>query len=307
MGKINTVNGTIDGSALGRTLMHEHLIVKPQIDDPKYVPYTLDNAAKSTMECIEYKTHGGKSIVEMTPINYGRDVDLLQKIAKASKTNILFTTGFHKEEFMPSYVSSTSTEELAEIILKEIKDGVGKNCLKPAVIKCGSSFGTITPNEEKCIRAAGIAHNKSGLPISTHCDKGTMGIEQLDILQSVGVDPKNVLLGHVDITENTEYVLSLCKRGANVEIDHVGRDLSGKDHVRLDMMAEIIRQGFLSQLFLSGDMGKKDYLYAYGGRPGLTYFLKEFKDLCARKIGERNYDRIMIDNPKRFLSDNGQN
>lgn len=305
MGKINTVNGMIDGSALGRTLMHEHLIVKPQIDDPKYEPYTLDNAAKSTMECIEYKTHGGKSIVEMTPINYGRNVDLLQKISKASKTNILFTTGFHKEEFMPDYVSDKSAEELADIILREITEGVGDSHLKPAVIKCGSSRDVITPNEEKCIRAAGMAHLKSGLPISTHCDKGTMGMEQIEILKGLGVNPKNILLGHVDITENTEYILSLCGMGANVEIDHVGRDLAGKDHLRLEMLSEIIRHGFISQLFLSGDMGKKDYLYAYGGKPGLTYFLKDLKDLCARKIGERNYDRIMIDNPKRFLSDNG--
>jgi phosphotriesterase-related protein len=302
MGMINSVTGPISPSSLGFTLMHEHLVVKPQIDDPKYEPYTLDNPAKSTVEAIEFKTHGGKTILEMTPINYGRDVDKLQKIAKASKTNILFTTGFHKQEFMPEYVTSSSVEDLTKIILAEINNGVGIYKLKPAVIKCGSSLGEITDNEKKCIMAAAEAHKISGLPISTHCDKGTMAKEQLEILIASGVKPANVLLGHVDIPEDIWYLMDLCKTGVNIEIDHVGRDLADKDSKKIGMISELIKAGYLSQLFISGDMGKKDYLYAFGGKPGLTYFRKDFKDWCSRTIGDRNYDRIFVDNPKRFLS-----
>ncbi len=304
MGKINSVIGLLDPSALQVTLMHEHLIVKPQIQDEKYAPYTLDNAAKSTFEAIEFKTHGGKTIVDMTPINYGRNVDALQKIAKASKTNVLFTTGFHKEEFMPDYVANASVDQLVEIILKEINEGVGEHHLKPAVIKCGSSLNTITDNEKKCIMAAARAHLKSGLPISTHCDKGTMGKEQADLLMSEGVSPEHILLGHVDIPENLQYLKELCKLGVNIEIDHFGRHLDDQDDLRGSFVSQLIKEGNINRIFISGDMGKKEYLYSYGGKPGLTYFVKGLREALSIKIGSRNYERIMIDNPKRFLGDN---
>ena len=302
MKKINSVTGQIDANALQFTLMHEHLIVKPQINDPKYEPYTLDNPAKSTFEVIEYKTHGGKSIVDMTPINYGRNVDQLQKIGKASKTNILFTTGFHKEEFLPDYVADSTVDQLKDIIENEINCGVGDNHLKPSIIKCGSSFNMITDNEKKCIKAAAIAHSDTGLPISTHCDKGTMGKEQLELLMDAGVKPEHILLGHVDIPEDFEYLNTLCEMGVNIEIDHVGRHLDDHDRTRVEFISKLIKSGYIHQIFISGDFGKKDYLYTYGGKPGLTYFLKDLKESLSKTIGIRNYETIMIDNPKRFLS-----
>lgn len=300
--KVNTVNGPLDPSALQFTLMHEHLIVKPQKDDPRYVPYTLDSPAKSTFEAIEFKTHGGKSIVEMTPINYGRNVDQLQKISKASKTNILFATGFHKEEFQPAYVQDSSVEELKEILVKEIREGVGQNHLKPAVIKCGSSLNVITENEKKCIQAAALASLETDLPVSTHCDKGTMGKEQAQLLLEAGLSPAKILLGHVDIPENYDYLKELCDLGVNVQIDHVGRHLEDHDQTRVDLVRNLVHDGYLRQVFISGDFGKTDYLTAYGGKPGLTYFLKDLKDTMSRAIGARNYETIMVTNPKRFLS-----
>ena len=67
-------------------------------------------------------------------------------------------------------------------------------------------------------------------------------------------------------------------------------------------MEIMIKEGFGSQLFLSGDMGKKDYITTYGGKPGLDYILGVFKNKFVKEIGKEYFDKITKDNPKRFFS-----
>src|SRR3546814_3851803 len=64
----------------------------------------------------------------------------------------------------------------------------------------------ITPHEEKCLRAVARAHRRTGLAISTHTTHGTMGLEQLDILAEEGADLDRVVIGHMDIQPDPDYV-----------------------------------------------------------------------------------------------------
>lgn len=43
-----TVCGPLNVNKLGVTYVHEHLMVKPQLPDEYYIPYTLDDEAAST-------------------------------------------------------------------------------------------------------------------------------------------------------------------------------------------------------------------------------------------------------------------
>ena len=57
-------------------------MVKPQLPDEYYIPYTLDDEAASTEETRSFSAAGGETLVEMTPINYGRNVKAYQRIAQ---------------------------------------------------------------------------------------------------------------------------------------------------------------------------------------------------------------------------------
>jgi predicted metal-dependent phosphotriesterase family hydrolase len=53
------------------------------------------------------------------------------------------------------------------------------------------SWDYITKDERKVFRAIGRAHLATNIPIFTHTGiPGKSAIEQLDILEDVGVDPK---------------------------------------------------------------------------------------------------------------------
>ena len=74
--------------------------------------------------------------------------------------------------------------------MAELTEGIARTGVKAGVIKCATSKDKITEYEEKCLRAAARAHLKTGAPITTHTDDGTMGREQLDIFAAEGRRPQ---------------------------------------------------------------------------------------------------------------------
>jgi predicted metal-dependent phosphotriesterase family hydrolase len=302
MGSVTTVCGKISGEDMGYTLSHEHLIVSPNLPDKKYDDYRLTDVELMCREVEKFKEKSGRTIVEMTPLNYGRDPLKYKEISLRENINIICCTGYHKEEFLDRQVFSLSETEITDILLKEINDGIGDTGVYPGVLKCGTSYNNITETERKIIKAAAKVHELTGIPISTHCDKGTMMLEQGELLKKYGVSPENILLGHTDIQEDVNVQLEVLKRGFNILTDHVGRELDNTDENRIRRLEIMIKSGFANQLFLSGDMGKKDYISTYGGKPGLDYILGLFKEKFVKEIGGEYFDKITKDNPKRFFS-----
>ena len=297
-----TVQGAVKPEALGITYSHEHLLVKPQLEDEKYADYTLDNLDATTAEVESFKTLGGQTIVEMTPLHYGRDVSGYLEISERTGVHIIACTGFHKKLFMPPWFSDKTDQALYEMLLNEVENGMDGTAIRPGVIKAGTSLNHITPEEMRSIEAVAKVHLETGIPISTHCDRGTMGIEQLQRFKSLGVAPNHILLGHIDSHLDIDYACRLCEGGANILVDHIGRALSDRDAFRVQMIAALIARGYGAQVFLSGDMGKKNYLPAYGGVPGFRYILTDLKEALLEKISLSDFEQITVHNPRRFFS-----
>lgn len=298
--KINTVCGQIDISELGFTLMHEHIIVDPQNSDSKYDRYRLLDSDRMCEETEEFVRCGGRSILDAAPLNFGRDVEKMEYISQKSGCNIMFSTGFHKQEFLPDDIAEKSVEDLMNMILDEIEKGVGVNSRRPAVIKFGTSLNTITEQEEKCIEAVCRVHRMMGLPVITHTEKGTAGLMQIEMMKRFDTDLENVIIGHVDLDPDIDYYRQMLDQGANIQFDHFGRGDLNEDE-KLDLLKELIEEGYTDQLFISGDMGKIDYLPSYGGRPGFRYFCTDLKDKFAQRISMEIYEHIMTDNVYNFF------
>lgn len=298
---VNTVLGPVATSDLGVTFIHEHLYVKPN-ELPRYYPSTLDNIDKSIEEAKSFKAAGGRTMVEMSPLNFGRNTEALRIIAREADINVVCITGFHKQEHLPKWFDELDDAEVSHVLIDEIEDGIGYSHVKPGAIKIGTSLNEITPSEHRSIRLCGTVARDFGLPMITHCDKGTMGLEQIKLLGEVGVSPERICLSHVDLALDVDYLKRICDTGAYISLDHVGRDLSSHDHERIDMLAELIRSGYGDHVCLAGDMGKKDYFRSYGGKPGLDYILTAFRGYALEKIGDAGFDRMVTDNPHHVLA-----
>ena len=132
-----------------------------------------------------------------------------------------------------------------------------------------------------------------------------MAIEQCELFIKFGADISRVILGHVDIPNDIDYLTKMCSMGFNVQIDHVGRLQAHQEYLKIELIRNLIERGFIEEVFLSGDMGKKCYLQAYGGEPGLGYIPGDFtRQLIAQGFTQGQVDQILEYNPRRVFTIN---
>lgn len=299
---ISTVSGSIPPIDLGVTLFHEHLAMRPG-NLEKYRESFLEDTGKMVQEVASYAEAGGESIIEMSAIGFNRDVRAYREISEQTDVHVICATGFSKEELVPDWVTRKNDEEIYQILFGELHAGVGDTGIRPGILKVGTSHHQITELERRLIGIVARVHHSTSVPISTHCDKGTMAAEQGELLLENGVDPGHIVLGHVDIPNDAESLAHLCSLGFNVGIDHVGRDRQEDDRAKIPMILYLIDCGYIDHIFLSGDMGKKSYLKAYGGDPGLAYIITELKSsLVSSGVAEAQVRHILRDNPRRIFS-----
>ena len=301
MARVHSVLGELSADELGVTFIHEHLYVKPS-ELPRHYPYTLDSIEKSVEEAARFKAAGGSTIVELSPLNFGRNTEALARISREANVNVLCVTGFHKQEHIPTWFYELNDNQIADVLRDEIERGIGTSCIKPCAVKIGTSFNQITSAEKRAIAICGAIARDYRLPLITHCDKGTMGIEQIELLSKAGVDPEAICLSHVDLTLDEDYIKRLCSLGAYISFDHVGRELETRDTRRISILSSLINAGFGDKVCLAGDMGKKDYFKSYGGQPGLDYIMTEFRQAALEHISEDDFMRMVTVNPQRVLS-----
>lgn len=100
--KVRTILGDIDDNEIGITLPHEHICCYSEYLHQMAGNLYLD---KETLDrnSIEYlkelkEKYSLRTFVDCTPVNIGRDVDLLKRVSKESGVNIICSTGFYYTE-----------------------------------------------------------------------------------------------------------------------------------------------------------------------------------------------------------------
>lgn len=212
MKKIRTVLGDISASELDFTYSHEHLWCCPP-PNQKDRDFELTDYEASLSELFRFKRAGGKSIVDASTLDYGRNGNKLKQMAIDSGLNVVGVSGFNKHIYFPNWVQSLSIEEIKNKLVKDVTIGMDGSDAKSGFLKSGSWNQLIHPLEEKATRAVARAQLETGAPVWLHTEAGTMGMEMLDILEEEGVDLTKVAVGHSDRNTDPYYHLQLAKTG----------------------------------------------------------------------------------------------
>jgi phosphotriesterase-related protein len=314
MRQVQTVLGPIPLEQLGVTLMHEHLV----IGFPGWVfdPFArFDRRRIATMlidRLCELKALGVSTLVDPCPIELGRNPELAAEVSEGSELHIICATGLYTNRLgIPVYFRQRSIDEIAEIFIRELTDGIGSSGIRAGLITCATGLNEITPHEEKCLRAAGRAHRATGAPIMTLTEAATMGNEQLDILASEGVDFGRVVIGHSCGTANLAYHIGLLDRGVFLGFDRFGMETEFPDRLRIASLAGLLAIGYARQIVLA-----QSAVGCFLGRPlrrppetqqALQHwnYVHLFKDVLPKLrdigISEAQIHTMLVANPQRFF------
>ena len=146
--RINTANGPIDAKDLGKTLMHEHLVIAfPGWESDTAI--TNQTLREMTAVCVdkiaELKDAGITSLLDPCPNDIGRDVPLMAEVASRTGFNIVFATGLYHKHYGGSpywsikFMTTPDAEQrLGDLFIKELTEGVqgtgiGLNLVKELV------------------------------------------------------------------------------------------------------------------------------------------------------------------------------
>ena len=283
--------------------MHEHLGVylSGEMGDPDCLLDQFDNIAEELTDLAE---KGLKRIVDMSCRGMGRKYDFLDRMEKLTGIKILVSTGFYKDPFMPPVVNESSVKKISEIMIGDIENGAEGSSRRAEIIgEIGTSQNKMTPNEEKVFRAAAMAHEKTGVYISTHTTLGTMGWEQIYLLKSLGVNTEKIIIGHLDLSDSEELLLRALDEGVYIGFDTIGKTKYLSDETRIDFIKTCCGRGYSRQLLLSMDIGRRSDLKANGGI-GYAYLADSFlPGLREAGITDEAIEDMLVNNPNRIFKE----
>ena len=260
---IQTVTGPIRPEQLGRTLMHEHVLIGYpgwEVDWIRPGASRADMLARAADKVEELKAAGISAMIDPCPIDLGRDIELIAEVAQRARFTIVAATGlYHEHEGgSPHWKSRTAfggpqENAMAELFIKELTEGVGKTGIKPGIIKVATSAGVITEYEKTTLRAAAKASLATDTPITSHTDRGTMGPEQQQFLKDQGVPAHRIVIGHSCGTSDHAYHMKLVEGGSYLGFDRFGLDVVHPDKERVASLLRLIQKGAASRIVVSHD------------------------------------------------------
>jgi phosphotriesterase-related protein len=316
---VQTVIGSVRPEALGRTLIHEHVLIgfpgwNLDALAPRFV--RAEAMARAVDQMQELRGLGVGTFVDPCPMDLGRDVEFLAELAQKSGMQIVCTTGgYFEAEGITHTFRHLPLEEITAIYIKEITEGVGDTGIRAGAVKIATGAHQVSDYERKLVRAGARAARETGVPLISHTQEATCGHDQIDLVTGEGVSPDRLLVGHSDGIDDPDYHRSLAERGSFVGFDRFGITLILPDEVRVKNVLKLAEAGYARNVLVSHDS-----ISCWQGRP--VPFANRHEDVLAMLpdwrptsiltkivpqlreggLSEADIATILVDNPRRFFT-----
>jgi phosphotriesterase-related protein len=310
--EVQLTDGTVEVSALGKTLIHEHVLVgmpgwNLDLKAPKFI--RSEAMARAVDRIQELHAYGCNSMIDPCPMDIGRDAEFIAEVAQRSGINIVCATGVYNEfEGMPYTFRTMPAEDILELYVKEITEGIGDTGIKAGVIKI-ATHGEPTEYERKMISVATQASLLTGAPIISHTQLASHGHDQIDIVESCHGHANCMVVGHSGDRDDQEYQASLAKRGAFVGLDRFGLDFLLPDDARMKNLMQLVAAGLREHVVISQDypvclLGRFGVdLERFAPNWGITHIFKSIiPRLKEMGLTDEDVETILVSNPRQLFA-----
>ena len=185
MPKVRTVLGDVEASELGFTMAHEHVIHCPRGLTAPDNEWALRDFNIQLQMVKDYKAIGGGTLIDaMCRDQDGRCPAYLKVISETTGVHIVAATGIpfdypgDREPKMDLSIvwKDTDVDEIADLYVKEITEGMNGTSIKAGWIKAGTQYCYATEGEIKGLKAAARAAIKTGVAVHTHTVCGSFAL-----------------------------------------------------------------------------------------------------------------------------------
>lgn len=317
---VSAVTGEVAADTLASTLMHEHLFVRsPELDraspDPEWREDVAVDRAVAGLERLH--ALGVGTLVDLTVPGLGRDIRLTRRVAERSPVQIVVATGYYSDATLPPALRLHGpgllvdrADPLAELFLHDIEQGIESTAIRAGIIKITSDAAGITPDLTRVFRAAAVAHEQTGVPITTHSHAASRGgREQQRILTDFGVPPDRIVIGHSCDTTDLTYLRDLADGGSVLGFDRFGMEHIHPDELRIQTLIALLEAGYADRIVLSHDAAFYSRVTPPSWRAVHTphwhmehLFTTVIPRLRAEGVSDEMLQLMLVETPRRLLA-----
>jgi phosphotriesterase-related protein len=201
------------------------------------------------------------------------------------------------------------TDPLTEMFIRDIRVGIGGEKVRAGMLKVATDEEGLTPDVARVMSAAAIAHEETGVTISTHSHPSSRnGLEQQAFLGKRGVAAERIIIGHSGDSEDVDDLRALMDNGSTIGMDRFGMEHVLPDDRRVRTVLALLELGYADRLVLSHDAAFYSHITPPSWR--LTSAPHWRMDTISKRILPMLVDagvppgsitQMMVDNPRRLL------
>jgi phosphotriesterase-related protein len=313
---IETVRGPVEPEALGRTLAHDHVFILGHETLANYNHRWGEawwdeeaGVAHAVEELRRLREAGYETLIDPTAVGLGREVGRIRRVNDQVDLNIVVCTGVYAFMELPQFLRYRSVEALTDLFVHELTEGIGDTGVKAGFIKCAVEEHGLVGDVPRILTAVAAASVETGAPVMVHTNSAAQSAAiALETLTAAGVPPERLVLAHVGDSNDLDYIGRLAESGAYLGWDRFNIEHFNPDAKRIETVLRVLEQGRLDQLHFSHDGATfHDFMVgdpAFAGEHADYLHIENviLPQLRERGVTDADIDRIMIDNPRRWLT-----
>jgi phosphotriesterase-related protein len=316
MSTVETVRGPVDAQTLGRTLMHEHILL---IEAEALANYSHAfgesywdeevRVADAIAKLRAVHEAGIDTLVDPTAPGLGRFIPRIKRINDAVDLNIIVASGLYAFVGLPNFLTYRSVDAIAEIFVREIREGINDTGVKAAFLKCAVEAHGMVGDIPRILAAVGAAAVETGAPVMVHTSAAAKtGLPALEALTGAGVEPSRIVIAHMGDSNDMDYLRAVAETGAWLGLDRFGIEHFNPTEDRIRTMLALLDAGYGPQLHVSHDGAcfcdfmTGDPFFAGAESSYLLVSETVVPALLAAGATQEDIDALMVENPRRFFA-----
>jgi phosphotriesterase-related protein len=313
---VETVRGPVELTQLGPTLMHEHVFVLDPEALQNYghvwgASYWDEDVrvADAVAKLQRLRDSGIHTIVDPTAPGLGRYIPRIQRVNAEVDLNIVVATGVYAFLELPSFLAYRSNDQLIELFVREIREGIDDTGVKAAFLKCAVEEHGIIGDVPRILAAVAAASIETGAPVMVHTNApAKTGLLALDALTRAGVEPTKIVIAHMGDSNDLDYLRAIADTGASLGCDRFNIEHFNPDARRIETLVSLLAEGYGHRVHLGHDAA-----CFYDFMSHNPFFVDEQPDylhlsttvfpvLLEAGVTQAQIDELLVENPQRFFA-----
>lgn len=314
-GTVETVRGPVEVDRLGRTLMHEHIVIlQPEaLQNYGHVwgeSYWDEEArvADAIEKLRAVRAAGIETLVDPTAPGLGRYIPRIQRINADVDLNVIVATGAYTFLELPNFLAYRTVDALAGLFVREIREGIDDTGVKAAFLKCAVEQHGVIGDVPKVLAAVAAAAVETGAPVMVHTNAvARTGLPALETLTAAGVEPARIVIAHAGDSNDLDYLRAIADSGAWLGFDRFNIEHFNPDAKRIETLLALLAEGYADRIHLSHDAACF-YDFMVGDpafadeRPDYLHISeKVLPRLRDAGVTDAQIDLMMVESPRRFF------